>query len=162
MHRRCSLPLVLIKTKWQRKKNGENRSSFDDFRFFSLTFFSIKSLFLGLSRDPWDHSPQTDFRPATTGARSRLLQQSGDTKKNGENLLCFDDFKFFYSPFFQINFYFWGYRAIRDITAHSWSFAQPPPPSAPVYYNKEATQNKWCETFLFWRFYIFFTHLFFN
>ena len=79
--------------------------------------------------------------------REITAHRRGDTKKNGENLLCFDDFKFFYSPFFQKNFYFWGYRAIRDITAHSWSFAQPPPPSAPVYYNKEATQNKWCETF---------------
>ena len=106
--RRRNRPVLFIKTKWQRKKNGENRSIFDNFRFFSLTFFSIKLLFSGLSRDPCDHSPQTDFCPAATGARSRLLQQSSDTKKNGENLLCFDDFTFFLLTFFSIKLLFLG------------------------------------------------------
>jgi len=42
-------------------------------------------LFLGKTRDLRYRSPQTDFHPAAAIAHSRLLKQSGDAKKNGEN-----------------------------------------------------------------------------
>jgi hypothetical protein len=80
--RRRIRPLVFIKTKWRRKKNDENHLFFDDFRFFSLTFFSI-------------------------------------------------------------NRYFRGYRASREITTHRQIFAPPPPSPTFVYYNRVATKIEW-------------------
>jgi hypothetical protein len=67
----------------------------------------------------------------------------------------------FHSPFFQLNCYFQGCHAIRDISADWWIFDRPPPPlSAFVYYKLAATQKEWLEYIVFGRFYIFFTHLF--
>ena len=46
-------PIAFIKTERQREKNGEKPLQFDNFTILSLSFFSIKLLFLGLSRNPW-------------------------------------------------------------------------------------------------------------
>jgi hypothetical protein len=46
---RC--PIAFIKKDWQRKKNGEKQLRFDDFSVLLLTFFSIKLLFWGRTRD---------------------------------------------------------------------------------------------------------------
>ena len=69
-------------------------------------------------RDPWYRSSQTKFRPAATVTRSYLLKQSGDAKRTIRNHCDLTILQFFYSPFFQLNCYSWGYRAIHDISAH--------------------------------------------
>jgi hypothetical protein len=49
--RRHHCPLEFVTTERRCKKNGENPFCFEDFTVFSHTFFSIKLLFSGLSRD---------------------------------------------------------------------------------------------------------------
>jgi hypothetical protein len=123
--RHCG-PLAFIETKRRCKKNGEKRLCFDVCTVFLLTIFSIKLLFLGRSRDLRYLSPQTYFCPAATVARSCLLQQSGDAKRTVRNDWVLTFVQFFYSPFFQLNCYFWGDRVIRDISAYRRIFAPPP------------------------------------
>ena len=68
---------------WNRaatQKNGEKPLCSNDFSVHPLTFFSIKLLFFGLSRDPGYLSSQLDFCPAGPTTRSRVLQQSGNVK----------------------------------------------------------------------------------
>ena len=69
---------------------------------------------------------------------------------------------FFNSPFFQLNRYFQGYRAIREISAHREIFAPPPPAPAHVYYNRAATQQRMVRIYCVLMILHFFTHLFFN
>jgi hypothetical protein len=106
--------------------------SFDDFSLLLLTFVSIKLLFLGRSRDLGYLSSQTHFCPAAAAARSRLSKQSGGAKRTVRNDWVLMIFHLFYSPFFQLNCYFWGDRVIRDNSAHRRIFAPPPPPPARV------------------------------
>jgi hypothetical protein len=51
-------------------------------------------------------------------------------------------FQFFYSPFFQLNCYFWCERVNRDIAAHRRIFDPPPPSPARVYLHRAATQKR--------------------
>ncbi len=69
---------------------------------------------------------------------------------------------FFLSPFFQLNRYLLGYRAIREITAHRQIFALPPPAPAHVYYNRAATQKRMVRINCVLMILNFFTHLFFK
>ena len=130
--RRRSLT-TFIKAERRRKKNGEKPLRFDDFTVLLLTFFSIKLLFLGQTRDLWYLSSQTDFCPTAAAAWSCLLKQSGNTKRTVRNDYVLMIFQFFYSPFLQLNCYFWGERVICDISAHRLIFAPPPPPPDRVY-----------------------------
>ncbi len=158
--RRCRLSLAFIKKEQRRQKNGEKRLFVDDFSLLLSTNFSIKFQFSGPPRDPWYRSPETEFCPAAATARSSLLQQSGDEKRMVRIHCVLTISQFFHSPFFQLICYFQGCRAIFDIAADKWIFDRPPPLSAFVYYKLAATQKEWLEYIVFWRFYIFFTHLF--
>ena len=105
---------AIITSYGRRKKNGENPSRLRDVTVCLLTFFSIKLLtgrFLHRRRS----------RPLA------FIKRTWQRKKNGENQLFFDDHTFFHSPFFQLNCYFRGYRAFRDIIAHRRIFTTPPP-----------------------------------
>jgi hypothetical protein len=106
---------------------------FGNFTVLLLTFFSIKLQFLGRSRDPQYLSSQTYFCPSAAAARSRLLKQSGGAKRKVRNDWVLTFLQFFYSPFFQLNCYFWGDRVIREISSHRRIFAPPPTPPARVY-----------------------------
>ncbi len=86
--------------------------------------------------------PTDRFSPRRRRRPLLFITTEWRQKLNGENLLCFDDFTFFYSPFFQFNCYFRGYRAIRDIAAHRRIFAPAPPPSTRVVYKIAATQKE--------------------
>ena len=65
-------PLAFIAIERRRKKNGKNRLCFDNFTVCLLTFFPIKLLFSGLSRDLWYPSRQMDFCSAAAAVSSRL------------------------------------------------------------------------------------------
>jgi hypothetical protein len=78
--RRHRLPLTYIETEQLRKKNGEKPLCSNDISVHPPNFFSIKLLFLGLSRDPGYLSSQLDFCPAVASTCSRVLQQSGYVK----------------------------------------------------------------------------------
>jgi hypothetical protein len=56
-------------------------------------------------------------------ACSRLLQQSGDAKRMVRNNWVLMFVQFFYSPFFQLNYYVWGDGVICDISAYRQIFA---------------------------------------
>jgi hypothetical protein len=84
-----------------------------------------------------------DFCHAAAAVRSRLLQLSGDAKRMVRIYCVLIIFQLFHSPFFQLNCYFRGYRAIYDIAAHRWIFATPPPPSARVRQLKAELQKEW-------------------
>ena len=131
--RRCHCLLELIITEQRHKKNGEKPLRFDHFSVLLLTFFSIKLLFSVPTRDPWYLSSQTKFRPAATVTCLRLLKQSSDAKRTVRNHCVLMILQFFYSPFFQLNCYFWYQCAIRDISAHRPNFAPSPPSLARVY-----------------------------
>jgi hypothetical protein len=115
---------------------------FDVFTVLLLTIFSIKLLLLGRSRDLRYLSSQTYFCPATTVVHLRLSKQSGDAKRTVRNDSVLTFLQFFYSPYFQLNRYFWGNRVIHDILAHRRIFAPPPPSPARVYRNKAAMQKE--------------------
>ena len=136
--------------------------SLRNFTVVTLTIFSIKSLYLGPSRDPRYLRSQTYFCPAATVARSSLSKQSGDAKRTVRNCCVLTFVQFFYSPFFQLNCYFWGDRVIWDISAHRRIFAPPPPWPARVYWIKAAMQKERWETIGFWSFYSSFTNHFFH
>ena len=136
-HRRHSH--AIITPYGRREKNGENKLRLRDYTVLTLTIFSIKLLFPGPSCDPGYLSSQKDFCPASAVTRFCLLQQSGYIKIMARIHFVLTILQFVYSPFFQLNSNFWGHRAIRDISAHSWIFAPPSPPPALVYYNRAAT-----------------------
>ena len=153
---------AMITPNGRRQKNGENQSRVRDFKVVALTIFSIQSLYLGLSRDPWYLCPQTDFRPAAASDRSCLLKRSSGEKRTVRNERVLMIFHFFYLPFFQLNCYFWSDRVIRDISAHRRIFAPPPPPPARVNQSTAAMQKERWEMIGFWWFFMSFTHHSFN
>ena len=131
-HRRIFAPpppstACVYKKKRRCKKNGDKRLGFDIFTVLLLTIFSIKLQFLGRSRDLRYLSSQTYFCPTTTVARLRLSKQNRDAKRTVINDWVLTFLQFFYSPFFQLNSYFWGDRVIHNISAHRHIFAPPPP-----------------------------------
>ena len=133
-------------------------------RFFSIFthhFFNKIAIF-GRSRDLRYLSSQAYFCPAATVDRSRLSKQSGVAKRTVRNDWVLTFLQFFYSPFFQLNCYFWGDCVIWDISAHRGIFAPPPPWLACVYQNKAAMQKERWETIGFRSLYSSFTNHFFN
>jgi hypothetical protein len=72
---------VFLNRAGRQKEWWDNIVCLDNFALHSLTFFSIKSPFLGWTRDPWYCSPQTDVRPVDTAALMRLLKQSREAKR---------------------------------------------------------------------------------
>jgi hypothetical protein len=115
--RRPHHPLACIATELLRKNNGENSFCFDDFTVCLLTFFLIKLLFLGyrairdIAAHRWIFA--MPLRPSVLVYYIRAA-----TQKNGENLLCFDNFSVILLPFFQLNCYFWAnaQSAISQLT----------------------------------------------
>jgi hypothetical protein len=158
--RRCRRPLAFIKKEQRCKRNGEKPLRFDDFSVLVLTIFSIKLLLLGQTHEPWYLSPQTDFCHAAAVTRSRILKQSGNAKRMVRNNHIFSIFQFFYSPFFQLNCYFWGYHVICDISAQRRIFVPPPPLPSHVHENRAAMQKEWREIIALWSFSSSSNHLF--
>jgi hypothetical protein len=70
------------------------------------------------------------------------LKRSSGEKRTVRNERVLSIFHFFYLPFFQLNFYFWSDRVIRDISAHRRIFAPPPPPPARVNRSTAAMQKE--------------------
>ena len=104
-HRRSHAIITLY---GRRQKNGENKLRLCDYTVLTLTIFSIKLLFPGPSCDPGYLSSQLDFCPAVAATCSCLLQQSGYVKIMVRIHFVLTILQFVYSPFFQLNCYFWA------------------------------------------------------
>ncbi len=106
--------------------------------FFQLYFCFRGQLAIG------DISTRRPIFPPPLLPPARVNYEGAATqKKPVRNICVLMIFQFFHSPFFQLNCYFLGRRAIRDISAHRRIFAPPPPPPARVYYNRAATHKEW-------------------
>ena len=132
------------------------------FDFFHSPFFQLNCYFQGYRAIRVITAHRQIFAPPPPAPAHVYYNRAAIQKRMVRIYCVLMILHFFYSPFFQLNCYFWGYRAIRDIAAHSWIFAPPPPPPAHVYYNRATTQKWWWEYILLWWFYSLFTHLFLN
>ena len=152
----------LLKRSSDAKRTVRNNWVLMIFQFFYSPFFPIKLQSSVPTRDPWYLSLQTEFSPAAIVTCSRLLKQRSYAKRTVRNDWVLIIFQFVYSPFFQLNCYFWGKRVICDISAHRQIFATLSPSLARVYWNRAAPQKERWETICFGWFFSSFTNLFFN
>ena len=139
----------LLKQSGNAKRMGRIVRFLTIFDFFHSPFFQLNCYFQGYRAIRVITAHRQIFAPPPPAPAHVYYNRAAIQKRMVRIYCVLMILHFFYSPFFQLNCYFWGYRAIRDIAAHSWIFAQPPPPSACVFYHKEAPQKEWCESFLF-------------
>jgi hypothetical protein len=125
----------LLKQSGDAKRTVRNDLVLTFVQFLYSPFFSFKLLFLRRLHDLRYLCSQTYFCPETTVACSRLLQQSGDAKRMVRNNWVLMFVQFFYSPFFQLNYYVWGDCVICDISAYRRIFA--PRPQWTILVNKK-------------------------
>ena len=106
-HHCCHL-IVLIKTKWWHKKNGEKTMHVWNVSVLLLSF-SINVCFP--SKPEINHLlPQAKFSPVTAASCLCLLKKSGDTKRMVRNHCIFVTLQLFHLPFIQLDSCFWGER----------------------------------------------------
>ena len=103
--------LAFRTTEQRRKNNGENTFCFDNFTVCLLTFFPIK-LLLSCHRAIRDITAERRIFAPPPPPSTCVVYKIAATQKEGENLLCFDDFTSFSLTFFSINLLFLG--LLRD------------------------------------------------
>ena len=130
------------------------------FHFFCTPFFQLNCNVQG-QRATHDIAAQRPSFAPPPPSPARVHYNRAGMQKRTVRIHCVSRIShLFHSPFFQLNCYFQGCHAIRDIAADKWIFDRPPPLSAFVHYKWAATQKEWLEYIVLWLYYIFFTHLF--